>query len=48
MNKSKTPLSDAERVKRFKDMAKKIGANESAGAFEDAFAKVVTPPKTKG
>ena len=48
MAKSKPPLTDAERLKRFKDMAKEIGADESTGAFEDAFAKVVTPPKSKG
>ena len=43
----KRPLTDAERIERFKDMAVEIGANESMGAFEDAFAKVVTPPKSK-
>lgn len=47
MTNKKPPLSDAERLKRFKDMAKEIGAGESEDAFEDAFTKVVTPPKSK-
>lgn len=43
----KPPLTDAERHKRFKDMAKETGADEAPEAFERAFTNVVTPPKPK-
>lgn len=45
--KRKPPLTDAERHKRFKAMAKETGANDAPEAFERAFANVVTPPKSK-
>ena len=45
---SKKPtLSDAERHKRFKEMAKEAGADDAPEAFDRAFANVVTPPKPK-
>lgn len=47
MKSKKPPLTDDERIKRFKDMAKEICADESTEAFEVAFTKVVTPPKPK-
>lgn len=41
------PLTDAERHKRFKDMAKETDADEDPEAFDRAFANVVAPPKPK-
>ena len=41
----KPPMTDAERHKRFKDMAREVGANSDTEAFERAFVKVVAPPK---
>jgi hypothetical protein len=38
-------LTDAERHKRFKEMARETGADEDPEAFERAFASVVAPPK---
>lgn len=43
----KPPLTDVERHKRFKDVAKEIGADESPEAFDRAFSNVATPPKRK-
>lgn len=43
----KPPLTDAERHKRFKCMAKEVGADETAPEFERAFTNVVTAPKPK-
>lgn len=46
--KPKPPkLTDAERHKRFVDMAKEVEASEDPKAFERAFKKVVAPPKPK-
>ena len=44
---TKPPLTDAERHERFKRMAEEVGANEAPEAFDQAFARVVTPPKPK-
>jgi hypothetical protein len=46
--KKRTPLTDAERHQRFKDMAQEVDADEDPEAFDRAFADVVTPPKPKG
>lgn len=46
-SKKKLPPSDAERHKRFKEMAKELGADDAPEAFERAFTNVVTPPKSK-
>lgn len=35
---------DKAQIDRFKETAKKIGADESADSFERAFKKVVKPP----
>ena len=37
-------LTDAERHKRFVDMAKEVEASEDPEAFEKAFKNVTTPP----
>ena len=41
----KPPLTDAERHKRFVDMAQEVGASEKPEAFDKAFKKVTAPPK---
>ena len=41
----KPPLTDPERHKRFKDMAKEVDADEDPGAFDRAFASI--DPKHK-
>jgi hypothetical protein len=38
-------LTDAERHKRFVDMARKVEASDDPNDFEKAFKKVVPPPK---
>jgi hypothetical protein len=38
-------LTDAERHKRFVEMARETDASEDPAAFDRAFGKVVTPPK---
>jgi hypothetical protein len=43
----KQPLTDAERHKRFVDMAKEVEASEDAQDFEQAFAKVTRPTQPK-
>jgi hypothetical protein len=43
--KPKAKLSDADRHKRFKEMAKEVGASEDPKDFEKAFKKVTAPPK---
>jgi hypothetical protein len=43
----KPPLSDTERHKRFLDAAKEADADEDSEAFDRAFSKVVSPPKSK-
>jgi hypothetical protein len=40
----KPKLTDAERYKRFLDMAEEVGASEDTKDFDQAFTKVV-PPK---
>lgn len=48
MPKKKTPPEDPKKQhERFKEAAKKIGANESGKAFERAFGKIVPPAKPK-
>ena len=42
--KSVPKLTDAERHRRFKEMAQEVAASEKAEDFEKAF-KAVTPPK---
>lgn len=37
--------SDPEQVKRFIDMAREVGVDESAEAFERAFDKVIARPQ---
>jgi hypothetical protein len=47
---SKPKLTDAERHKRFVEMAHKVGASEDPKDFDKAFKKVVlpsSPPNTK-
>jgi hypothetical protein len=41
--KPKPKLTDAERHKRFVDMAHEVGADESSESFDQAFDKVVSP-----
>lgn len=41
----KPPLTDAERLKRFKKMAKEVEADEAPDAFDRAFASI--DPKAK-
>jgi hypothetical protein len=44
----KPKLTDAERHKRFKDMARDVGASEHREDFDKAFDKVVDPIKPRG
>lgn len=44
---SKAPLTDAERHKRFLDMAREVGASDDAKAFDKAFKKVTARPPEK-
>jgi hypothetical protein len=39
---------DPAESKRFIDMAREVEVDESPGAFDRAFEKVVKPPKAKG
>jgi hypothetical protein len=39
----KPKLTDAERHKRFVDMAREVGASDDPGDFDKAFDKVVSP-----
>ena len=41
----KPKLTDAERFKRFRDMAQQVGASDDPKDFDRAFDKVVTPKK---
>ena len=41
----KTPLTDAERHKRFVETASEVDADEDPVAFDSAFANVVAKPK---
>lgn len=44
----KPKLTDAERHKRFVDMAREVGASDDAKAFDRAFKRVAgKPPKPK-
>jgi hypothetical protein len=45
--KQKPPLTDAERHKRFIEMAREVRASDDAKAFDKAFKKVVAQPKPK-
>ena len=45
--KQKPPLTDAERHKRFVEMAREVGASDDAKAFDKAFKKVVVQAKPK-
>jgi hypothetical protein len=48
-SKKTSKLTDAERHKRFVEMAKEVGASEEPKDFEKAFKKVALPAgKTKG
>jgi hypothetical protein len=40
---SKPKLTDAERHKRFVEMAREVGASDKAEDFENAFKKVALP-----
>jgi hypothetical protein len=40
-------LTDAERHKRFVDMAREVGASDDPKAFDRAFKKVVDKPKAR-
>jgi hypothetical protein len=40
---SKPKLTDAERHKRFVEMAREVGASDDAKAFDKAFKKVTRP-----
>jgi hypothetical protein len=49
--RSKPPLTEAERLARFKEMAREVGASEDPKDFDDAFgavAKAVPPPRRGG
>lgn len=46
-NPKKPVLTDPERHERFKRMAREVDADEAPEAFDQAFARVVTPPKPK-
>jgi hypothetical protein len=44
----KPKLTDAERRRRFVDMAREVGASDDAKAFDKAFKRVTAkPPKPK-
>jgi hypothetical protein len=43
--KSKPKLTDAERHARFVETAREVGVDESPGAFDRAFDRVVKPTK---
>lgn len=49
MNKKavKPKLTDAERHKRFVDMAKEVGASEKPEDFDEAFKVVAKPAPSK-
>ncbi|MGE0603131.1 MAG: hypothetical protein AB7O46_05025 [Xanthobacteraceae bacterium] len=47
MAKKAKKLTDAERHKRFKDMAREVEASEDPKAFEKAFKKVTAKPAKK-
>jgi hypothetical protein len=43
----KPKLTDAERHKRFVEMAREVGASDDAKAFDKAFRKIVQRDKAK-
>jgi hypothetical protein len=43
----KPELTDAERFKRFRDMAHKVEASDDPKDFDKAFDKVVSPRRAK-
>jgi hypothetical protein len=43
----KPKLTDAERHKRFLDVAREVEASDDPKDFDKAFDKVVAPPKSK-
>ena len=45
--KPKPKLTDADRHKRFVDMAREVGASDDPKAFDKAFKKVVGKPKKR-
>jgi hypothetical protein len=48
-SKKTSKLTDAERHKRFVEMAKEVGASEDPKDFEKAFKRVApSVPKTRG
>ena len=44
--KPKPPPDDPEQLKRFKEMAREVEADESEGAMDRAFDKVIKPKKS--
>jgi hypothetical protein len=46
VTKRKTKKSDAQQSERFKETARKLGADDVGELFEKTFKKIV-PPKTK-
>lgn len=44
---AKPKLTDAERHKRFVEMAKQVGASDNSKDFEKAFKKVTSLPKKR-
>ena len=45
--KRKPKLTDAERHKRFVEMARQVGASDDSKAFDEAFKKVTKPQKQR-
>jgi hypothetical protein len=45
---NKPPLTNAERHKRFVEVAKKVGASEDIADFDKAFAKLTRKLPSKG
>jgi hypothetical protein len=45
--KPKTTTSDKEQSERFKETARKLGADESGGEFEASFRKIVQVKNTR-
>jgi len=43
--KPEASQDDPEQSKRFIDTARELGVDESEGAFEEVFNKVVSPPR---
>jgi hypothetical protein len=45
--KRKPKLTDAERHKRFVEMARQVGASDDPKAFDKAFKSITRSPKSK-